>query len=194
MATITFTNAGGIETSGPIKENGERVLTHTLLAGTVMWFAGLLANVPTGWLVCNGQAVSRTTYSALYNVIGTKYGTGNGSTTFNVPNLSDGNGRFIRAGFADSTIGTKQDDAIRNITGAVTSYSNKDQTQSDSGAMYGTWKTFNYSVSGGSNKLYGRDFFFDANNGTTSTNPMAGHANGDDIHPYDIYFLPIIAY
>lgn len=39
----------------------------------------------TGWLLCNGQAVSRTTYANLFLAIGTRYGTGDGSTTFNVP-------------------------------------------------------------------------------------------------------------
>mgnify|MGYP003575450879 CR=1 FL=1 len=42
---------------------------------------------PTGWLLCDGTAVSRTTYAALFAVIGTSYGAGNGSTTFNVPDL-----------------------------------------------------------------------------------------------------------
>lgn len=41
-----------------------------------------------GWLECNGQAVSRTTYADLYAKIGTKYGAGNGSTTFNLPSIS----------------------------------------------------------------------------------------------------------
>lgn len=41
---------------------------------------------PTGWLLCDGQAVSRTTYAALFAAIGTKFGAGNGSTTFNLPN------------------------------------------------------------------------------------------------------------
>lgn len=57
--------------------------------GTVSMFAGSTA--PTGYLLCQGQAVSRTTYSALFSVIGTTYGSGNGSTTFNLPNLQ---GRF----------------------------------------------------------------------------------------------------
>ena len=48
-------------------------------------FAG--ATAPTGWLLCDGAAVSRTTYAALFAVIGTAYGAGNGSTTFNVPDL-----------------------------------------------------------------------------------------------------------
>jgi len=47
------------------------------------------ASVPSGFLECNGQAVSRTTYAALFAIISTTYGTGDGSSTFNVPNLSD---------------------------------------------------------------------------------------------------------
>ena len=47
------------------------------------------ASVPTGFLECNGQAVSRSTYSALFAIIGTTYGAGNGSTTFTLPNLAD---------------------------------------------------------------------------------------------------------
>lgn len=53
--------------------------------GAVTQFAGDTA--PAGWLLCQGQAVSRTTYAQLYATIGTKYGTGDGSTTFNLPNL-----------------------------------------------------------------------------------------------------------
>ena len=44
--------------------------------------------VPTGWLECNGQAVSRTTYADLFNLLGTTFGAGDGSTTFNIPNRS----------------------------------------------------------------------------------------------------------
>lgn len=44
------------------------------------------ANPPTGWLVCDGSAVSRTTYAELFKVIGTNYGAGDGTTTFNLPN------------------------------------------------------------------------------------------------------------
>lgn len=43
--------------------------------------------VPTGWLECDGRAISRTTYSALFAAIGTTYGAGDGSTTFNVPDM-----------------------------------------------------------------------------------------------------------
>lgn len=45
------------------------------------------ATAPTGWLLCDGSAVSRTTYAALYAVLSTSYGSGNGTTTFNLPDL-----------------------------------------------------------------------------------------------------------
>lgn len=45
-------------------------------------------SLPTGWVLCDGTAYSRTIYAALYSVIGTYWGAGDGSTTFNVPNLS----------------------------------------------------------------------------------------------------------
>ena len=46
-------------------------------------------SLPTGFLECNGQAVSRSTYAALFAIVSTTYGAGNGSTTFNVPDLKD---------------------------------------------------------------------------------------------------------
>lgn len=55
------------------------------MTGTVLPFAGSTA--PSGWLLCYGQAVSRTTYAVLFSVIGTTYGAGDGTTTFNLPDL-----------------------------------------------------------------------------------------------------------
>lgn len=57
--------------------------------GTITMYGG--SSAPSGWLLCQGQAISRTTYADLFAVIGTTYGFGNGSTTFNLPNLQ---GRF----------------------------------------------------------------------------------------------------
>jgi len=47
------------------------------------------ASAPTGYLECNGAAVSRSTYAALFAIVGTTYGAGDGSSTFLVPDLSD---------------------------------------------------------------------------------------------------------
>ena len=68
IATTAFVQAAGL--TGEIK----------------MWG---VSSAPTGYLLCNGQAVSRTTYAALYAVYGTTFGTGDGSTTFNVPNFTN---------------------------------------------------------------------------------------------------------
>lgn len=58
---------------------------ESLKIGTIVPFAG--STIPDGYLTCDGTAVSRTTYSDLFAVIGTTYGDGDGSTTFNLPNL-----------------------------------------------------------------------------------------------------------
>lgn len=63
----------------------ENQLVELNVVGSVSMFAGSTA--PTGWLLCNGAAVSRTTYSDLFDIIGTTYGEGDGTTTFNLPNL-----------------------------------------------------------------------------------------------------------
>jgi hypothetical protein len=90
---------------------------------------------PTGWLECDGAAVSRTTYSALFAVIGETYGDGDTATTFNLPDLR---GEFIRGfdngagndpdaasrtdrgdGTTGDNVGTKQDFAVENATGNI---------------------------------------------------------------------------
>ena len=70
-----------------------------MVTGTIDMWGGLPASVPSGWLICDGSAVNRTTYAALFTAIGTLYGVGDGSTTFNLPNLKE----RIPAGY-DSTV------------------------------------------------------------------------------------------
>ena len=65
----------------------DTVLRQIVPSGAMFPYAGLSA--PTGFFLCNGQAVSRTTYAALFAAIGTTWGSGDGSTTFNVPDLRD---------------------------------------------------------------------------------------------------------
>ena len=71
-------------------------------------------DVPEGWLLCNGAAVSRTTYSRLFAKIGTKYGSGNGSSTFNLPNLND---RVLQGTTNTGNVGNRLEAALPNITG-----------------------------------------------------------------------------
>lgn len=88
-------------------------LTNVPPSGMVSFYA--LSTPPEGWLLCNGAAISRTVYSELFDAIGTVYGSGNGTTTFNLPDLR---GEFIRG----------WDDA-RGI---------------DSGRNIGTWQAMSY--------------------------------------------------
>ncbi len=112
-------------------------------AGAIMAFAR--SSAPnSNWLVCDGRAVSRSTYANLFAAIGTTWGAGNGSTTFNLPDLrgvflrgwDSGRGLDSGRGFA-----TYQEDAIRNIVGTFDGNVDDGQTQK-TGAFYYTGKAF----------------------------------------------------
>ena len=72
-----------------IKKILSKILTYNYMYGEIASFAGAAGNIPNGWEICDGKAVSRTKYIKLFNVIGTTYGEGDGSTTFNLPNLTN---------------------------------------------------------------------------------------------------------
>ena len=79
-------------------------VSDTLPIGSVVeWFS---TTIPTNWLECNGQAISRTEYAELFAIIGTKYGSGDGSTTFNLPNIK-----------GKTTVGLDIDDTDFNTLG-----------------------------------------------------------------------------
>ena len=91
--------------------------------GSMLEYGGSTA--PDGFLLCNGAAVSRTTYSALFAALGTAYGAGDGSTTFNVPNKIDRVGVGAGSSYARGATGgaasaTTSSAGSHNHTGAVT--------------------------------------------------------------------------
>lgn len=86
----TIENPTGVEiwTEDPCGPAAGGVVSNTAgIVGEVRDFAGIAAAVPTTWYLCYGQAVSRTTYAALFAVLGTTWGAGNGTTTFNLPDF-----------------------------------------------------------------------------------------------------------
>lgn len=85
--TVTWTNT---QTAPAFQTSSGGVLVPV---GTIAYYAGSTA--PSGWQLCGGQAISRTTYSALFAVIGTTYGSGDGSTTFTLPDCR-GRGMYGR--------------------------------------------------------------------------------------------------
>lgn len=103
------TDIGTFSANQATNETVNIVVPDALPVGSYIQFAG--SQAPAGFLVCNGGAISRTTYSALFDVIGTTYGSGDGSTTFNLPNLTD---RFLQG---STTSGTVKNAGLPNITG-----------------------------------------------------------------------------
>jgi len=108
---VGLTNADNTsDINKPVSTAQQTAITQAAPPGAVMHFAGPTA--PAGWLKRNGAAISRTTYSALFAAIGTIYGAGNGTTTFNLPddraNFDRGwdDGRGVDAG---RVFGTEQD-------------------------------------------------------------------------------------
>lgn len=107
--------------------------------GAVMPFA--MSSAPSGWLAANGAAVSRTTYAGLFAAIGTTYGTGDGSSTFNLPDLQ---GYFVRGagtnsdGTAAGTFGSKQaDSVIAHTHSGTTGNDSPDHTHQNTGPSSG---------------------------------------------------------
>lgn len=101
-------------------------------AGTISQTAR--ATAPSGYLLCDGSAVSRTTYSALFNAIGTAYGAGDGSTTFNIPNLRG----KVPVGYDPSQI---EFDALGETGGAKTHTLSSNEMPNHTHSFSGTTST-----------------------------------------------------
>ena len=152
--------------------------TDRVPTGIVEFFAG--SKAPKGWLVCDGSAVSRTDYDELFEVIGTTYGAGEGSTTFNLPNLID---RFAGGG---KSVGTKKEAGLPNITGKVDSAWT---AAFDSG-------TGCFSVQHLSGNPPAASTYRESNNrmilDASRSNPIYG--SSDTVQPPSLVLLPIIKY
>lgn len=145
--------------------SGRPDLSALIPPGTLIHYAG--RTVPSGWLLCNGANVSRTDYAALFAAIGTIYGTGDGSTTFGLPNMD---GRFLEGTTSASSVGTYYSAGLPNITGSFTSHGNTGAMQTTGAFTNGG--TGVHSNSGGASD--GRHVYMDANRcsslyGTTGT-------------------------
>jgi microcystin-dependent protein len=128
---ITLNTSGNVTMAGNLDVSGTIATTSSITGGSasVTQKAGLApvgsiiaygsTTVPTGWLACDDSAVSRTTFSVLFAVLGTSYGSGNGSTTFNVPDLRD---RMVMGkGTNNSTMGASSTGASGSFVVATAS-------------------------------------------------------------------------
>ena len=156
---------------------------NQVLTGTIQMWPTVTA--PTGYLLCTGTAVSRTTYAALFAVIGTTFGVGDGSTTFNLPNYTN----RMPYGTTIGTTGGSADAIVVSHTHTATS--------SDSGHIHGqTWTgpdDFNLggeppgAVIAPDNNRYG-SFNNNTNTGyaniTTTVNSAGSSGTGANLPPY----------
>jgi microcystin-dependent protein len=147
-------------------------LSSPSLAGMVAYFA--MNTVPAGWLKANGSAVSRTTYAALFAAIGTSFGVGDGTTTFNLPDMR---GEFAR-GF---------DDGRGVDTGRTFASSQTDDLKGHDHLYY------KFDDATGINPISGGNF--DGNGGPrTSTQVNTTSTGGAETRPRNIALLACIKF
>ena len=147
--------------------------------GSVIPFAGIAA--PEGFLLCNGQEVSRFTYAKLYEVIGDTYGAGDGATTFDLPNLIE---RFIEG--TESSVGQTLDAGLPNITAGFTAYTY--QNGSPSGKMKSSITNTNQVQPGGGGDRTFVTFSLDASRDSNI------YGKSDTVQPPAVKMLYIIKY
>lgn len=144
----TATKLETARTINGVKFDGTKDITIAL-PGTIIAVA--YTGVPEGYLHCNGAAVSRTTYANLFSKIGTIYGAGDGSTTFNLPNTV---ARFLEGG---AGAGTYYEAGLPNITGNISAFKS-----SISGAFVGSDNTNRYDGWNDNEDEYAVSTSFDA--------------------------------
>lgn len=127
-------NVNGVkvgEYNGDVDQVIDITVSEGAQPGDYKMIAG--STIPDGWLLCNGAAVSRTTYAKLFAAIGTRYGPGDRSTTFNLPNF---NGRHVLGTANTGSLGVYVSAGLPDISGYATSGIIWRSAWGDSGALW----------------------------------------------------------
>lgn len=157
------------------------------LVGEIKWYAG--SSVPNGYLLCNGSTISRTTYAKLFAAIGTTWGTGNGSTTFTLPNLIN------RVPWGASTAGNYKAAGLPNITGTLGGIKCRNSSGASGFSTYSgafTKNTTNTEIGYWSSTMADTSAANVVNFNASSSNSIYG--NSSTVQPPAATLMPIIKY
>lgn len=220
VLVVYKTSSGAFQiVGGRVAGSSADILARIVKAGMVM--AWPIGTAPTGWLECNGAAISRTTYAELFAAIGTTYGAGDGSTTFNLP---DYRGEFLR-GFANGSsndpnrttrtnrgdgttgdaVGTKQADATEahthsaslstSVTGTTSTVGDHSHTYNvpTSSVLYGAGGSGTVWLASTSSALTGAAGSHSHTVSATGTaTGTTGSTSGDETRPRNVSVMWII--
>ena len=159
---------------------------NDLPVGTILSYSGNSNTPPATYLFCEGQAISRTMYSELFSILGTTYGSGDGETTFNLPDLRD---KFIEG---STTAGTNIAAGLPNITGSFVphgSYSYGTSIYDASGAFLGSGLVDKYHTNESNNT--GQSYCVVSLDASRSSSI---YGNSTTVQPPAIKLIPQIKY
>jgi microcystin-dependent protein len=157
-------------------------------AGSIIAWGGSSASPPSGFLTCDGTAVSRTTYSALYALIGDRYGAGDGSTTFNLPNFTSGLLPFSTTTLnASPGTGTRQTQTVSSANTASTGHTHTLANTSSTGHTH-TLNTTSVVTTNTGNQSADHSHNMSFNSGTVNADHThagnTGNVSNDHSHSY----------
>jgi len=151
------------------------VLKSSVPIGTVVMWSGSSINVPTGWKLCDGTAISRTTYSDLYTIQGNVFGSGDGSTTFNLPDMRD---RFIvGAGSSYSSNSTGGSNSHTLTTAEIPSHNHTQNSHNHTGSS-GTSGSHSHTGTTSTTGAHIHNVYYSYSGGTGSYRRL-GHATSN---------------
>lgn len=120
-------------TRGTVAQGDDERFSQLMPTGAITIYAGV--QVPVGFLLCDGSSVSRTIFSKLFTLVGTRYGSGDGQTTFNLPDLRE---RFVRGTSAQNLVGSKGGSSSHAHNNTLSISSSKDSVNVTSYG-WGNW-------------------------------------------------------
>ena len=203
---VALTLPSSITNGGFLQTDGSGNLSFQIVAGVPSGsvFCMAVATVPSGYLECNGAAVSRTTYAALFAIIGTAYGTGNGSSTFNLPDLR---GEFVRgfdngrgvdngrsiASSQSSQFGQHNHNVSASSSSSVTDPGHKHNLNFNMGSIISSGGAFGLKDSGNADRMFTATTGISVSTTTSiSQSNRGGTSNSSETRPRSIAMMYII--